>query len=56
MAHSMGDTKRGRERKGLKKREQRIEHELERELDASEEPPEGPEVPETAEDDVQLET
>ena len=28
--HCMGDTKRGRERKGLKKREQRREREIER--------------------------
>jgi hypothetical protein len=52
----MGDTKRGRERKGLKKREQRIEHELERELDASDEPPEAPETPDVSEDDVPYET
>lgn len=36
----MGDTKRGRERKGTIKREQRLEREVYRELNASEEPPE----------------
>ncbi|QLC33917.1 hypothetical protein EFA46_006780 [Halarchaeum sp. CBA1220] len=41
----MGDTKRGRERKGTGKRQQRREREVYRELRADEEPPE----PESAE-------
>jgi hypothetical protein len=36
----MGDTKRGRERKGEKKREQLIEQEISTTLGADEEPPE----------------
>jgi len=36
----MGDTKRGRERKGRGKRQQRREREVYRELRADEEPPE----------------
>lgn len=36
----MGDTKRGRERKGKDKREQQRRHEIEETLDAEEEPPE----------------
>lgn len=36
----MGDTKRGRERKGRKKREQLRRHEIDETLDAEEEPPE----------------
>ncbi|GGL63106.1 hypothetical protein [Halocalculus aciditolerans] len=40
VAMGMGDTKRGRERKGTVKREQRLEAEVHRELDASDEPPE----------------
>lgn len=40
MDHGMGDTKRGRERKGQKKREQLRQRELERTLEASDEPPE----------------
>jgi hypothetical protein len=35
----MGDTKRGRERQGQKKREQLRERELQRTLEASEQPP-----------------
>jgi len=40
MPHGMGDTKRGRERKGQKKREQLREHDVERTLEATDEPPE----------------
>lgn len=49
----MGDTKRGRERKGQKKREQRIEQEIHASLGADEEPPEpAEEVPEIRDTDV----
>lgn len=37
--HGMGDTKRGRERQGQKKREQLREQEVERTLTASDDPP-----------------
>lgn len=36
----MGDTKRGRERKGKDKREQLRRHEIDRSLEAPDEPPE----------------
>ncbi len=39
MGHTMGDTKRGRERKGKKKMEQRRRRELKRTLDADDEMP-----------------
>ena len=45
-SHTMGDTKRGRERKGQKKREQQRRQEIEETLDAEEEPPD----PETDEE------
>lgn len=45
MPHGMGDTKRGRERKGQKKREQLREREVERTLEATDEPAEAPELP-----------
>ena len=46
-SQDMGDTKRGRERKGEKKREQLIEQEISTTLGADEEPPEPDEdVPE----------
>ena len=38
--HAMGDTKRGREQKGQKKREQLIRQEIDETLGADEEPPE----------------
>jgi hypothetical protein len=43
--HTMGDTKRGRERQGQKKREQLREREVERTLEATEEPADAPELP-----------
>lgn len=50
----MGDTKRGRERKGKKKREQRIEQEISSTLDASETPPDQEEeIPEVTEFDLE---
>ena len=50
----MGDTKRGRERKGKKKREQHIEHEIDATLDADDEPPEpAEEVPDVREADLE---
>ncbi|MFB6114559.1 MAG: hypothetical protein ABEJ58_10720 [Halodesulfurarchaeum sp.] len=45
----MGDTKRGRERKGKKKKEQLRRRDIDHALDASEEPPE----PETQEGDTE---
>lgn len=44
----MGDTKRGRERKGKDKREQLRHKEIEESLDADEEPPEPEETDEIA--------
>lgn len=41
----MGDTKRGRERQGQKKREQLRNREVERTLEATDEPSEAPELP-----------
>lgn len=41
----MGDTKRGRERQGQKKREQLRMREVERTLEATDEPSEAPELP-----------
>lgn len=38
--HPMGDTKRGRERKGKDKREQLRRHEIDQSLQAEDEPPE----------------
>ncbi|MDR5656874.1 hypothetical protein RH831_06735 [Halodesulfurarchaeum sp. HSR-GB] len=56
----MGDTKRGRERKGQKKREQRIRQEIDETLDADDEPPvsdaESPEVTETDLENVSVVT
>jgi hypothetical protein len=50
----MGDTKRGRERKGQKKREQLIEQEIDASLGADEEPPEPEEtVPDVSETDLE---
>ncbi|MFW5905757.1 MAG: hypothetical protein ACOCUO_02820 [archaeon] len=50
----MGDTKRGRERKGKKKREQHIEHEIDATLDADDEPPEpADDVPDVLETDLE---
>ncbi|AOW80528.1 hypothetical protein HTSR_1352 [Halodesulfurarchaeum formicicum] len=56
----MGDTKRGRERKGQKKREQRIRQEIDETLDAADEPPvsdaESPDVTETDLENVSIVT
>lgn len=41
----MGDTKRGRERQGQKKREQLRQREVERTLETSTDPSEAPELP-----------
>lgn len=50
----MGDTKRGRERKGQKKREQLIEQEIDASLGADEEPPEpAEEAPEVTDTDLE---
>lgn len=50
----MGDTKRGRERKGKKKREQLIEQEISSTLGADETPPEpDEEVPEVTDPDLE---
>jgi len=48
----MGDTKRGRERNGKKKREQLRSREVERTLEATNEPAEPPEFPEEEEIDL----
>ncbi|MGM0371335.1 MAG: hypothetical protein ACQEQJ_02380 [Halobacteriota archaeon] len=54
----MGDTKRGRERKGQKKREQRIRQEIDETLDADDEPPvsdaESPDVTEADLENVSI--
>lgn len=56
----MGDTKRGRERNGQKKREQLIEQEIDASLGADEEPPEpseeAPDVSTTDLDNVSVTT
>ena len=50
----MGDTKRGRERKGKKKREQHIEQEIDATLHADDQPPEpDEEVPDIRETDME---
>ncbi|MFB6110036.1 MAG: hypothetical protein ABEJ60_04085 [Halodesulfurarchaeum sp.] len=54
----MGDTKRGREQQGQKKREQLIRHEIDETLDADEEPPdpatEEPDIEETELENISL--
>lgn len=49
----MGDTKRGRERKGRKKREQLVRQEIDQSLRADETPPEPESVPEVEEPDLE---
>lgn len=50
----MGDTKRGREQKGKKKREQLIEQEISTTLGADEEPPEPEEeIPDVTDPDLE---
>jgi hypothetical protein len=52
VSHSMGDTKRGRERKGQKKREQLREREVERTLEATDDAADPPEFPDDEEIDL----